>query len=186
MSNYRSFATTRTGRKRIFTTFPEYFQQIMKNRQFFFSHPKMDFSWSAMLVHKIRTCTREIYVVSEPEYSVHWIICVSLLPQNRKHLRATAGRIHVDPIFPKAREYPCTYVSCSLPIKIYMDIWYFKLKWQLKHLFKFWMEFDGNRKSHPFSSSGYTRIKGKIQLLSSLLILCTLTEIASPTACDQG
>ena len=117
MSNYRSFATTRTGRKRIFTTFPEYFQQIMKNRQKKISHPKMDFSWSAMLVHKICTCTREIYVVSEPEYSVHWIICVSLLPQNRKHLRATAGRIHVDPIFPKAREYPCAYVSCSLPIK---------------------------------------------------------------------
>ena len=88
-----------------------------KTYKIIFSHPKLDFSWSAMMVHKIRTCTREIYVVSEPEYSVHWIICVSLLPQNRKHLRATAGRIHVDPIFPKAREYPCAYVSCSLPIK---------------------------------------------------------------------
>ena len=158
----------------------------MKNLQNFFSHPKLDFSWSAMMVHKIRTCTREIYVVSEPEYSVHWIICVSLLPQNRKHLRATAGRIHVDPIFPKAREYPCAYVSCNVPIKY---IWTYGISswsdnWNICSNSEW--NLTENRKSHPFSSSGYTRIKGKIQRFSSLLILCTLTEIASPTTCDQG
>ena len=85
-------------------------------------------------------------------------------PQNRKHLRATAGRIHVDPIFLKTQEYPCGYVSCYSPIKYITT--YSISSWSdncnICSLFR--KKFDENRKTLPFSSLVYARIKGTIQL----------------------
>ena len=78
----------------------------------------MDFSWSAIKVHEIRTCTREKYIVSEltNRNLVHMNHVCFAAPPKKKHLRATAGRIHFDPIFPKTWEYPCVNVSCVQPI----------------------------------------------------------------------
>ena len=92
-------------------------------------------------------------------------MCVSLLPQKKKHLRATAGRIHFDPIFPKTREYPCAYVSCHSPIK-YISA-YFISSWSDNcNICSFFRKkFDENRKTLPFSSLVSTGVKGEIRLV---------------------
>jgi len=136
----------------------------MKKLQIFFSHPcgiLCDLSiekWD-----NIRNM-RERYVVSAPGNSLYESCVLRCSPTTDEHLRATAGRIHFDPIFPKTREYPCAYVSCHSPIK-YISA-YFISSWSDNcNICSFFRKkFDENRKTLPFSSLVFTGVKGEIQL----------------------
>ena len=77
----RSFATTRTNRKRFDTIFPEYFMADHEKLTIFFSYPCGILFGLLLLEYEIHTYMRGIHVVSAPEYSVYCIRCVSPLPQ---------------------------------------------------------------------------------------------------------
>ena len=133
MSNYRSFATTRTGRKRVFYNISGIFSKTWKIWIFFFSHP-MDFSWSTNMGYM--TCSLNawgIYIsaICIPDYGCH--LCFASPPQLWVHLRATSGRILMDLFFRRhgnTRVLDMSFFSQS-NIFEHNDFYYFKLKWHL-------------------------------------------------------
>jgi len=108
------FATTRTGRKRIFTTFPEYsYSRPWKTNKKIF-HIQMDFSWSAIWVIWHIPKAREEYVSPLYVYRTMGVICVSPLPTTMNAFTCNIWQNTYEPIFPKTREYPCVgYVICT-------------------------------------------------------------------------
>ena len=186
MSKFQVFATTRTGRKRIFTTFPEY----LYSRPWKTNKKSFHIQWILVgLLFGLYDIpkTREKYVSLLYVYRTMGVICVSPLPTTM-HLLATSGRILMNLFFRRHGHTRVLDVSYGSN-QIYSNIRFQNISsWSdiCNICPAFWTECDGNSSTSFFKNGLYEIKRQESTRLWTFLFCVVQNEIASPTACDQG